>query len=97
MGKDCGGCPTGNQKQMQEQVKKMEEMMKKRVKPQDCPYLKSCQSKMMKEEWEIMCRDQEKIQEAMMAHAQQKHLWQMCRIYQELEREAKGKIPSQWS
>lgn len=93
MSKKCDGCKPGS---AEEQIKRMEEMMKKRVKPQDCPFLKSCQTKMMKEEWEIMCKDQEKIQEAMMAHAQQKHLWELCRTYQETKREKEGKKPVEW-
>ena len=92
-GKECN-----NQPQMSaDQMKKMQEMIKNKAKPTDCPYIKTCTNKVLKEEWEILCKDAEKIQEVAMLHMQQRHASEMCRAYQEKKKEIEGKRPIEWT
>jgi len=90
----CPGC--GTEEDQKAQMKRLEEMMKKRVKPTNCPYKATCNQKMLKDEAEVMCKDQEKSQEAVMVHMQGRHIWEMCKVFRETEQERKGKLPRDW-
>ena len=92
-GKECN-----NQPQMSaDQMKKLQEMMKNKAKSIDCPYIKTCTNKVLKEEWEILCKDAEKIQEVAMLHMRQRHASEMCKVFQETKKEREGKHPKDWS
>lgn len=87
----CKGCPGD-----EAQSKHLEEMMKKRVKSADCPYKESCTQRVLKDEAELMCRDQEKSQEAVMIHMNGRHVWEMCKVFHETKQEKEGKRPKDW-
>jgi len=58
----------------------------KAVKSQDCPFIKTCQESVVKEEWDLLCKDrdgpseQSKLQ-SQMIHQQGHHCWEMCKRY----------------
>jgi len=93
LSKGCEGCRHGNE---EAQRKQLEEMMKKRVKSQDCPYRKTCTQKVLKDEAELMCKDKEKSQEAVMIHMNGHHVWEMCKVFHDLKQEKEGKLPRDW-
>jgi len=92
-GKGCGGCPKEDEGAQQ---KKLEEMMKKRIKSINCPYKGSCAQKVLKEEAELMCKDQEKSQEAVMIHMNGRHVFELCQVFHETKQEKEGKLPKDW-
>ena len=90
--KDCGGCGVSPK----EQEKKMEEMMKHKATPCDCPLKASCTKKVLKDEADVLCKDAETSQEAMMYHLNQHHMWEACKTFRERKTEAEGKLPREW-
>lgn len=90
----CEGCPSHGDEEAQR--KHLEEMMKKRVKSKDCPYKKTCQQKVLKEEADLMCKDKEESQEAIMIHMNGRHVWEMCKVFRETKQVTEGKLPKDW-
>ncbi|RLG18196.1 hypothetical protein DRN75_02335 [Nanoarchaeota archaeon] len=78
-------------------AKSLAEKLKKRVKPQDCPYLGTCDQIVLEEEFRVLCKDQEVSQNVVMLHAAGQHAWQVCPYFRELERKKKGKKPREWN
>lgn len=93
MRKKCEGCEYVDEAQLKE----LKEMMKKRAKPEDCPYLKTCTQKVLKQEAELMCKDQEITQEAIMVHMNGHHMWELCQVYHKAKQEREGKLPRDWT
>jgi len=58
----------------------------KAVKSSDCPYIKKCEEPVIKDEFELLCKDKEvgpnqtKAQ-AQMVHQAGHHCWEMCKVY----------------
>jgi len=71
-------------------------MMKKRAKPVDCPYKDTCTQKVLQGEAEFLCKDLETDRDAVMLHMNNRHGWEMCKVYQDKKREAEGKLPREW-
>ena len=91
-GKDgCATCALN-----EAQIKKLEELLKNRVKPKDCPLLKTCNRYVLREEWEAMCKDQEVFQDVIRIHMQGRHVWELCEAFQEEKRKKEGKLPRDW-
>lgn len=82
--------------QDEEEVKRLQEMMKKRAKPVDCPYRQTCQQKVLQDEAELMCKDQEISQDAIMVHMNGRHVWELCKIYHETKQNKEGRLPREW-
>jgi len=78
-----------------EAMKQMREMLKNKAKPKDCPYIKTCDFKMLPQVGRILCLDQEDGQrsQAFMAHLAGQHMWMQCRQYVERIRQEKGVLP----
>ena len=89
----CGGCTSETEVT---QRKQLEEMMKKRVKSKECPLKGTCTQKVLKEEAELMCKDQEMSQEAAMIHVNGKHVWMLCKEYNDVLRNKEGRLPKNW-
>ena len=87
----CATCSIG-----EAQIKKLEELFKNRVKPKDCPLLKTCKKYVLREEWEAMCKDQEVVQDVIRIHMQGRHVWELCGAYLEEKRKREGKLPKDW-
>ena len=79
-----------------ERIKRLEELFKNRVKPKDCPLLKTCNRYVLREEWEAICKDREVIQDVIRIHMQGKHVWELCEAYLEEKRKKEGKLPRDW-
>jgi ATP-dependent helicase YprA (DUF1998 family) len=88
-----------NIKPTKDQIKKLKEMMAKRVQSCDCPELsKKCSYKLLEaDEYTLLCKDVESNQQSMAIHMQQRHNWEVCPHYQEVTRSEKGKTPGEWS
>ena len=77
-------------------MKRLKEMEKKRAKPMDCPFIKTCTFKMLPEVGLILCLDQEvggRQGRGYMMHMSGQHAWMQCRQYAETLREDKGVLP----
>ena len=85
---------TGNMSEAQ--IKRLEELLKNRVRPKDCPLLKTCNKYVLREEWEAMCKDQETFQDVIRIHMSGRHVWELCEVFQEEKRKKEGKLPRDW-
>jgi len=81
---------------VKDQQKILKELMKKRVKPKKCPYIKTCDQKVLEMEAKLLCQDKEITQEAIQIHMSGKHVWELCKKYLEIKREKEGKLPREW-
>lgn len=80
----------------QEARKRLEELEKLRVKPEPCPYLETCEEKMLPSVGEILCLDREvggRKGYGYIKHMAGKHCWSECKFYNERLREEKGVLP----
>jgi len=80
-----------------EQLKRLKELMKKRAKSKDCPYIKTCQKKVLKDEFVVYCKDKEVSQEIIQIHMAGKHTWEMCPEFIKEKRKREGKTPREWN
>jgi len=74
----------------------------KAVKSTDCPYMKACDQDVIKDEWELLCKDQEagtdqtKMQ-SQMIHKSGHHCWEMCKRFVKFKvDEMEHRKPSAW-
>lgn len=74
----------------------------KPVKSQDCPYLKVCEESLIKDEWELLCKDgngptDQTKQQASMIRQSGHHCWEMCKRYlQRKVDELEHRKPRDW-
>jgi len=93
--KKCASCAMSPVSK--EQLKKLQEMMKKRAKPEDCPYLPVCEKKVLENEFQILCKDQEVSREIISLHITGRHAWELCEAFVKKKREKEGKRPKEWN
>jgi len=87
------GLPTGTP----EQMKKLKEMMKKKIKQKMCPFIKECDQKVLDIDFQVMCCDAERSPEMRMMHLAGKHIFEACKTFAQLQREKEGKTPLEWA
>jgi len=92
----CGNECFSGKKLSKERVKELEEMLKKKVKPAECPYRSICDHKVLSQEASLMCKDEEIVQEAIMIHMSGHHVWEACETFLEKKREKEGRFPKDW-
>jgi len=74
----------------------LEELLKNKVQPTDCPFRQTCTTKVLKEEAEYFCKDQEITRTSVLYHVYGKHTWETCEVYRQKKREEEGKLPREW-
>jgi hypothetical protein len=89
----CKSCDKTPDKNLGEKLK---ELLKNRVKSVPCPYLKECQEKVLKEEVQAMCKDEEVVPDLAQVHAMGLHIWQRCPYWNKMKRDKEGKLPRDW-
>jgi len=98
---DCascgGGMPQGMPRMSNEEArKKIVELEAKRCKPVDCPYLETCDQKMLPLLGHMICLDEElggKQGQGYMIHMSGHHIWEQCKKFAEMKRLAEGVLP----
>ena len=89
----CGTCGKGKEQNVTDKLK---DLLKNRVKSEPCPYVKTCEEQVLKEESLAMCKDQEIVPDLAQVHALGMHIWQRCPYWNKKKRETEGRKPRDW-
>jgi len=86
----CEGC---HPSQSEEEMEKLNAMLKNKVPPTDCPYMNTCENKVLPDEFQVLCKDQETSREAVMYHVKKHHVWENCKHFRDRKLEVEGQLP----
>lgn len=79
---------------------KMKELIDKELrnfKSQKCPFIGTCNIKVLPRDFEILCQDKNKgIEELKLIHLKGRHLFELCKKYYENIIERDGKLPREY-
>lgn len=94
--KSCQARPGGLPISKEEALKQLKEMEKRKAPVTPCPYLETCDQKMLLEIGRMICLDEEiggRQGQAFVIHLNGHHVWESCRKYVEILREDRGVLP----